>query len=78
MQVVYTACSLEASSFLTSLSRTIDLSFSGQLIFHYRLKANESWKTTSEKSLLFPALPSGSYRFEVAAKNENSNWSEPA
>lgn len=56
----------------------IDLSFSGQLIFHYRLKANESWKTTSEKSLLFPALPSGSYRFEVAAKNENSNWSEPA
>ncbi|MEO6169079.1 MAG: histidine kinase [Chitinophagales bacterium] len=55
----------------------IDLTFSGQTLFRYRIKESEPWKTTAEKNLLFPALSAGSYHFEAATKNERSNWSEP-
>lgn len=55
----------------------IDLTFSGQTLFRYRIKESEPWKTTAEKSLLFPSLPAGSYHFEAAVKNDRSNWSEP-
>ncbi|MBK9731339.1 MAG: histidine kinase [Chitinophagaceae bacterium] len=55
---------------------SIDLTFSGQTLFRYRIRESEPWKTTAEKNLLFPALPAGTYHFEAAAKNERSNWSE--
>ncbi|MGB3075739.1 MAG: histidine kinase, partial [Chitinophagales bacterium] len=55
----------------------VDLAFSGQLHFRYRLKSGEQWKATDEKNLLFPALPSGKYLFEVEVKSETSNWSDP-
>lgn len=54
----------------------IDLTFSGQTLFRYRIRESEPWKTTAEKNLLFSALPAGTYHFEAAAKNEHSNWSE--
>jgi anti-sigma regulatory factor (Ser/Thr protein kinase) len=55
----------------------IDLTFSGSSLFHYRLKETDPWKTTREKSLLFPSLPPGNYNFEVAAENRSGSWSKP-
>lgn len=55
----------------------VDLAFSGQLHFRYRLKPGELWKATDQKSLLFPALPSGNYIFEAQVRSEKSNWSDP-
>ena len=56
----------------------IDLSFTGQMEYRYRLKPGDKWEMTHEKTLLFPSLPAGAYNFEVEVKNDTSEWSDPA
>lgn len=70
-------CFLSGENNFEFIFEAVDLSFSGPLLFRYRLNQTEIWKTTGEKKLFFPALPAGQYRFEVAAKNDKSEWSEP-
>ncbi|MBK6484659.1 MAG: histidine kinase [Chitinophagaceae bacterium] len=70
-------CFLSGENNFEFIFEAVDLSFSGPLLFRYRLNQTEAWKTTGEKKLLFPALSAGQYRFEVAAKNDKSDWSEP-
>jgi diguanylate cyclase (GGDEF)-like protein len=47
------------------------------LVFRYRLTPLVSaWKETPDRELQFPALPPGSYRLEVQARDSKSGWSE--
>jgi ligand-binding sensor domain-containing protein len=43
----------------------------GDITYRYRLLGlNDEWKTTKENYISYPALPSGSYQFEVEAINK--------
>jgi len=44
--------------------------------FRYRLEGlDERWIETAQREARYPSLPSGSYRFQVAARNGNGPWS---
>ena len=47
------------------------------LMFRYRLTpVVSSWKETPDRELQFPALPPGSYRLEVEARDSRTGWTE--
>ena len=48
------------------------------IIYRYRLKADGAWTETKNRRLEFSSLEPGHYAFEISAKSNNSNWSEPA
>jgi hypothetical protein len=48
----------------------------GQLQYRYRLEGYENeWHYTSDRNVRYFNLPAGSYKFVVAAMNENGMWS---
>lgn len=69
-------CSYDQNNF-QFVYEGIDLSFSGQIEYRYRLNENDQWQFTQERTLVFPSLPAGEYIFEVDAKSNKSNWSAP-
>ncbi|WP_138721699.1 sensor histidine kinase [Pedobacter ureilyticus] len=46
--------------------------------YRYRLKNKGAWIETKNRRLELSSLEPGEYTFEVCAKSQNSNWSEPA
>jgi len=51
---------------------------SKNISYRYRLKNKGNWIETKNRRLELSSLEPGEYIFEVSAKNQNSNWSEPA
>lgn len=51
---------------------------SKNISYRYRLKNNGNWIETKNRRLELSSLEPGEYIFEVSAKNQNSNWGEPA
>jgi ligand-binding sensor domain-containing protein len=49
-----------------------------QLTYRYRLKSDAKWTETKNRRLELSALESGTYMFEVSAKSQDNQWSEPA
>lgn len=48
------------------------------ILYRYRLKADAPWTETKSRRLEFSSLEPGEYMFELSAKSNNSNWSNPA
>lgn len=48
------------------------------ITYRYRLKSNGSWIETKNRKLELSSLEPGEYIFEISAKSQNSDWSEPA
>jgi ligand-binding sensor domain-containing protein len=65
-------------------SRNITLNYSAidfknrRITYRYRLKADENWSETKNRRLELSALEPGKYTFEVSARSQDSQWSEPA
>jgi hypothetical protein len=54
----------------------IDFKSQGNILFKYRLVGlRGTWQYTDKNSINYEALPSGSYRFEVLAMNDQNVWS---
>jgi ligand-binding sensor domain-containing protein len=47
------------------------------LSYRYRLKPEDNWTVTKNRRLEFSSLSPGDYIFEVSAKSNNTNWSDP-
>ena len=51
----------------------------GNIDYRYRLLGSGTgWKYTKLRSVEYPFLPPGKYKFEVYASNKNGKWSKPA
>lgn len=48
------------------------------ITYRYRLKNDAAWTETKNRRLEFSSLEPGTYSFEIAARSNNSHWSEPA
>lgn len=55
---------------------TLNFALGNEIDYQYRLRETDPWTTTRDRSLTFPALSPGTYRFEVKSKNEDGVWSE--
>lgn len=55
----------------------INYKFDGQIQYRYRLSSEKDWSYTYDRSVNYAALAPGRYLFEVQAKNEDGNWSDP-
>jgi signal transduction histidine kinase len=54
----------------------IDFKSQGNILFKYRLAGlRDIWQYTDKNSISYEALPSGDYRFEVFAMNDQNVWS---
>ncbi len=53
----------------------IDLTFSGEVTYEFKLKEANQWQSTKETTLNLPALTPGSYTFMLRAKIPASKWS---
>jgi ligand-binding sensor domain-containing protein len=49
-----------------------------KITYRYRLKSDENWSETKNRRLELSSLEPGTYCFEVSAKSQNSDWSQPA
>ncbi len=50
----------------------------GEVVYEYRLIGVDSkWRQTMLRTVEYPSLPPGEYRFEVRAQNEDGVWSDP-
>ncbi|RYG11039.1 MAG: diguanylate cyclase, partial [Chitinophagaceae bacterium] len=49
-----------------------------QITYRYRLKADVKWTETKNRRLELSALEPDTYAFEVSAKSQDNQWSEPA
>lgn len=47
------------------------------ILYRYRLKADNNWTETRNRRLEFSSLEPGKYTFELCAKTINSDWSKP-
>lgn len=47
------------------------------ILYRYRLKSGNPWTETKNRRLEFSSLEPGSYKFELSAKTNNSQWSKP-
>lgn len=47
------------------------------ILYRYRLKSTSPWTETKNRRLEFSSLEPGSYKFELSAKTNNSQWSKP-
>lgn len=47
------------------------------ITYRYRLKKNANWVETKNRRLELSSLEPGEYTFEISARSQNSNWSEP-
>lgn len=55
----------------------INYHMGGHIPFRFRLDGGD-WTETQNRSVNFPALPSGQRLFEVQAQNEDGIWSDPS
>ncbi|MBZ5726666.1 MAG: response regulator [Acidobacteriia bacterium] len=77
------AADMAATSRVAFRDRDFQVSFSGltflrekHVLFRYRLAGlEEGWTETGSREARYSSLPSGHYRFEVAARNPNGAWS---
>lgn len=76
---------LSSSNFtLAPDARSITLNYSAidfknrRITYRYRLKPDENWAETKNRRLELSSLEPGKYTFEVSAKSQDSQWSEPA
>jgi ligand-binding sensor domain-containing protein len=76
---------LSSSNFvLKANERNITFNYSAidfknrKILYRYRLKDDENWSETRNRRLELSSLEPGTYCFEVSAKSQNSQWSEPA
>lgn len=49
-----------------------------QITYRYRLKRDAKWTETKNRRLELSSLENDSYAFEVSAKSQDNQWSEPA
>ena len=49
-----------------------------QITYRYRLKGDSKWTETKNRRLELSSLEPDSYAFEVSAKSQDNQWSEPA
>ena len=55
------------------------IDFDGQSIWYrYRMRSTDTWSETRNKRVQFSNLEPGKYKFEVASRTGNSQWSETA
>ncbi|QNK61431.1 histidine kinase [Pedobacter sp. PAMC26386] len=47
------------------------------ILYRYRLKETNTWTETRNRRLEFSSLEPGIYKFELSAKTNNSQWSQP-
>jgi hypothetical protein len=47
-----------------------------EIVYQYRIKDGQSWKTARQGSLNFPFLPPGNYHFQLRARIKDGPWSE--
>jgi hypothetical protein len=76
---------LSSSNFvLKANERNITFNYSAidfknrKISYRYRLKDDENWLETKNRRLELSSLEPGTYCFEVSAKSQDSQWSEPA
>ncbi len=53
----------------------IDLTFSGNVMYSYRMQNSQNWDTTYANILTFPGLTAGEYEFSIKSKTASSQWS---
>lgn len=49
-----------------------------QILYRYRLKDDANWSETRNRRLELSSLEPGNYCFEISAKSQDSEWSQPA
>lgn len=49
-----------------------------EILFRYRLRSNDRWTETRNRRIDLSSLSPGKYKFELSAKNNTSDWSEPS
>lgn len=49
-----------------------------QILYRYRLKDDANWSETRNRRLELSSLEPGNYCFEISAKSQDSDWSQPA
>lgn len=76
---------LTAANFILKPSeRNITINYSAidfknrKISYRYRLKDDQNWSETKNRRLELSSLEPGTYCFEVSAKSQDSEWSEPA
>lgn len=57
---------------------TFQYNHSQDILYRYRIKnKTEAWQHTYNNHILYHHLPSGTYTFEIAARNKSGLWSNP-
>jgi len=56
----------------------INYPLNGKINYRYRLQPDQPWTVSRGRTVNYPQLPAGSYRFEVQAQDEAGRWSLPA
>lgn len=47
------------------------------LVYRFRLRPEDTWTETRNRRLEFSSLSPGDYTFEISAKSNNTDWSDP-
>ncbi|PHI18660.1 hypothetical protein CEQ90_16910 [Lewinellaceae bacterium SD302] len=55
---------------------TINYQMLGKIPYRYRLTSTDEWEYTNSRTVEYPNLSSGDYRFEVQSRNQDRIWSE--
>jgi ligand-binding sensor domain-containing protein len=77
LEVADTLSSLNPSkNNITFVYSSIDFQ-SRDLIYRFRLKPEDNWTETRNRRLEFSSLSPGDYTFEISAKSNNADWSDP-
>jgi hypothetical protein len=77
LEVADTLSSLNPSkNNITFVYSSIDFQ-SRDLVYRFRLKPEDNWTETRNRRLEFSSLSPGDYTFEISAKSNNADWSDP-
>lgn len=55
----------------------IDFTNPASIVYEYRLRDDLTWNSTTNNTIEFGSLEAGTYRLQIRAKGNNSNWSKP-
>lgn len=55
---------------------TINYVLRDEILYRYRLQPDAPWQLSRERTVNFPNLGAGAYRFEVQSRNQDGVWSE--
>ena len=56
----------------------LDYNMGGEILYRYKIKKNQDWLYTKNNKIEFSSLKSGTYLFNVQAKNKQGYWSKNA